>query len=83
LPTIYFSPLLKETLFEFSRYVYDADKQKPKDEHDHMMENLYRLVLNGLSYVKPAMAEDYKPLEPVAIRFDEDLLDMPIVSYHE
>lgn len=53
LPTIFFSPRLKETLREFGRYVYDPDKNKPKDGNDHMMENLYRLVLNGLDYVEP------------------------------
>lgn len=50
-PTIYFSPQLTETLFEFQHYVYKDGKVK--DEHDHMMENLYRLILNGLDYVLP------------------------------
>jgi hypothetical protein len=48
-----FSPHLTETLYEFGRYVYDGDKQKPKDEHDHMMENLYRALLSGLEYITP------------------------------
>lgn len=52
-PTIYFSPRLNETLFEFSHYVYDIKKNEPKDENDHQMENLYRAVLNGLEYVEP------------------------------
>jgi hypothetical protein len=51
LPTIFFSPRLAETLFEFTHYVYDTKTNEPKDANDHMMENLYRLVMNGLSYV--------------------------------
>ena len=52
-PTIFFSPNLTETLFEFSHYIYDLKKQEPKDENNHMMENLYRAILNGLVYVEP------------------------------
>lgn len=48
-----FSPHLTETLREFDRYVWDPDKGKPMDRDDHMMENLYRLVLTGLEYVSP------------------------------
>lgn len=51
LPTIYFSPELTQTLFEFTHYVFDTDKNEPKDRDNHMMENLYRLVLNGLHYI--------------------------------
>lgn len=53
LPTIWFSPNLAQTLFEFTHYVYDTKKNEPKDQDNHMMENLYRLVLNGLEYVPP------------------------------
>jgi hypothetical protein len=59
-PTIYFSPRLTQTLFEFSHYIYDLKKQEPKDENNHMMENLYRAVLNGLPYVEPPQ-KSYKP----------------------
>jgi hypothetical protein len=52
-PTIFFSPRLKQTLFEFSHYIYDLRKNEPKDENNHMMENLYRAVLNGLHYIEP------------------------------
>lgn len=58
LPTICFAPHLRETLFEFTHYVYDLDKNEPKDKDDHMMENLYRLVLNGLEYVAPVTDAD-------------------------
>jgi len=73
LPTIFFSPRLKETLREFSRYVYDPDKNKPKDKDDHMMENLYRLVLNGLDYVEP---ETNYVSRKSLVRPDEDLVQM-------
>lgn len=60
LPTIYFSPNLSETLFEFAHYVYDLDTGKPVDKDDHMMENLYRAVLSGLEYVAPPADIDFK-----------------------
>src|SRR4029077_2328745 len=41
LPTIFFSPLVAQTLFEFTHYVYDPNKNTLVDEHNHMMENLY------------------------------------------
>ncbi len=48
---IRFSEDLQETLYEFDRYVWNPDDEKPeKNCPDHMMENLYRLVLTGLSY---------------------------------
>jgi hypothetical protein len=52
MPTIFFSPRLSQTLFEFSHFVYDIKKNEPKDENNHMMENLYRAVLNGLAYAE-------------------------------
>lgn len=72
LPTIYFSPRLTETLWEFTHYVYDMKTNKPKDENDHMMENLYRLVLNGLGYVQPPTASDYNHKRSLAIGASED-----------
>lgn len=71
-PMCYFSPRLAQTLFEFSHYVYDMEKNEPKDKDNHMMENLYRLVLNGLDYVPPPTDSDYAFRRSTAIRFDED-----------
>lgn len=51
-PWLRFSPYLTETLREFDRYVWGKD-EKPVDQNDHMMENLYRLVLTGLDYISP------------------------------
>ena len=58
LPTIFFSPNLRQTLFEFTHYVYDIEKNEPKDTDNHMMENLYRAILSGLSYVAPPSKEE-------------------------
>lgn len=67
LPTICFAPHLTQTLFEFSHYVYDTEKNEPKDQDNHMMENLYRLVLNGLDYIAPVSDEDFKYRRPLVI----------------
>lgn len=80
-PTIFFSPNLAETLFEFTHYVYDIAKQEPKDENDHMMENLYRAILNGLSYIEPPDDSDYSPRAYV-IRDTGDLNTLKIASYN-
>lgn len=51
---LYFSPKLRETLWEIDRYRWDPKKpDKPIDKDDHMMECLYRLVISGLEYVEP------------------------------
>lgn len=45
---LYFSPHLEETLWEIQRYSWDTNPDrinKPVDKDDHMMENLYRLLL--------------------------------------
>lgn len=51
---LYVSPMCRTFLWEIGRYAW-GDKQgvptnKPIDKDDHMMENLYRLVLRGLQY---------------------------------
>lgn len=54
-PLFHFAPHLRQTLFEFDHYMWD-DKvpDKPKAKDNHMMENLYRLVLTGLDYIDPS-----------------------------
>lgn len=50
----FFSSDCRRTLWEFDHYIWDDKRpEKPKDENDHMMENLYRLVLTGLEYIEP------------------------------
>ena len=73
--TIFFSPNLKETLREFSRYVYDPKKNVPADnDNDHMMENLYRAILNGLSYIEQEDSEYAS--KPFVVRMNKNLLDL-------
>lgn len=48
---LYFSPELEETLWEFERYVWDEKTNKPIDRDDHMMENLYRILLENPRYI--------------------------------
>lgn len=42
---LWFSCRLRETLFEFTHYVWDTRENKPKDKDDHAMECLYRSIL--------------------------------------
>lgn len=70
MPTIFFSPHLAQTLFEFTHYIYDLKKQEPIDDHNHMMENLYRALLNGCPYIP--RDEEAPPRRKTAVRFDED-----------
>ena len=57
---ILFGEHLQETRWEFDHYTWNpARPNKPIDKHDHMMENLYRLVLEGLDYVKPDSDAEY------------------------
>lgn len=55
-----FHASLTETLFEFDHYEWDSKRDnKPKDKDDHMMECLYRLILNGLDWIDPNENSDY------------------------
>lgn len=72
----YFSSALMYTLMEFDRYVWDPKKEKPIDEHDHLMECLYRLALTGLEYVdmEPDHQSAYEPLDLSNINFNVPFL---------
>jgi hypothetical protein len=50
---ILFVPTLKRTFWEIARYRYDPKTGKPIDEDDHMMENLYRLVIDNVKWFNP------------------------------
>jgi hypothetical protein len=51
---VFFSPKLRETMWEFDRYRWNPkNPDKPIDKDDHMMECLYRLVISGLEYIDP------------------------------
>lgn len=65
LPILFVNPACKRFLFEISRgYIWDEDTNKPVKKNDDAMENFYRLVLQGLSYIEPATDRDYAPLPP-------------------
>ncbi len=53
IPFLLFHESLFETLYEIDRYVWDGDKEKPRDERDHMMECLYRMVIASTSHDNP------------------------------
>lgn len=72
--TIYFSPGLTETIFEFSHYTYNSETGKVRDKDDHMMENLYRLVLTELAYVEPDHGVSPKGVATVSSH--EDRIDL-------
>jgi hypothetical protein len=42
-----FCPTVHRTLWEIRRYCYDPKTNEPVDKDDHMMENLYRLMINN------------------------------------
>lgn len=68
-PVFFVSSSLPRFLFEISRgYIWDGETNKPVKDKDDAMENLYRLALQGLSYIEPATSADYEPIH---------LLDLP------
>ena len=72
---IFFTPTIGRTLWEIQRYCWDEETDKPLDENDHMMENLYRLELSEPRWVD--QKDVGRPVEDMVIdrpRFDlEDL----------
>lgn len=63
---LYFAPTLEETIFEFERYVWDEKENKPKDENDHMMECLYRILLNRPRWIDQQKIRN-TPVEPIEV----------------
>lgn len=53
---VLFTPTLRRTLWEFARYRYDPKTGKPIDEEDHMMENLYRMIIDKCKWFDPDQA---------------------------
>lgn len=52
-PMLQVNPACRRFLFEISRgYIWDGDTNKPFKRDDDAMENFYRLVLQGLSYIE-------------------------------
>lgn len=79
LPTLFFRKSLKRTLFEISRgFIWDGEEDRPVKKNDDMMENLYRICMNGqLEYVEPATDNDYAPISARDIA--SNVLDFPDV----
>jgi hypothetical protein len=64
-PIIVVNSACRRTTFELFRgYIWDADTNKPKKENDDAMENLYRLALQGLTYIEPATINDFVAIKP-------------------
>lgn len=73
-PLIVFNGNLPRTLFEISRgFVWDGDKQKPVKNNDDMMENFYRLCLQGLDYIEPSDTYYIPRIGQFANTFDTSL----------
>lgn len=76
-PTIFVHESCEEFLFEIDRYIWQQDKEKPVDENDHMMENLYRAVLTGLTYVREQKHNpNVKPVEITSHSWRSGLRDI-------
>lgn len=54
-----FSPSCRRTIWEFGRYHWDDQTNKPVDKDDHAMECLYRSVLDEPCYVNPKDIGNY------------------------
>lgn len=69
---IFVSSHLSRFLYEIDSYAWDPLKEKPVDSQDHMMENFYRLVLEGLDYIPPINIR-YGNSAPIKLRSDSDI----------
>ena len=70
------NPACRRFLFEISRgYIWDGETNKPVKDNDDMMEDFYRLCLQGLDYIQPATENDYQPILAHAI--PDNVLDFP------
>jgi hypothetical protein len=78
LDNIYVSPNLNRFLFEINRYCYDKEN-KPIDKDDHMMENMYRILLNEPIWFDAN--SNNNPVDDIAItRADMTLEEIDIVD---
>jgi hypothetical protein len=66
-PLLNVSPYLDETLFEFTHWCWDKEN-KPKDERDHAMENLGRLLLEEPKWID---VSDYGKFEIKELDYSE------------
>jgi hypothetical protein len=59
-PSLFFFNDLARTTFELESWMYDEDTQKPQKKDDHMMENLYRILLENTIYYPPGEFTEQK-----------------------
>lgn len=66
LASLFIFDICTRTIFEFTHYVWDdwrvqgrAKKQRPKDQDDHMLENIHRLLLHPAEWVSPIALSTY------------------------
>ena len=52
-PSLWFFDDLIRTIYEIEGYMWDEKTGKPRDEDDHFMENLYRILLCDTHYIEP------------------------------
>lgn len=74
-----FGTHLRRTFWEFARYRWDEDTDRPVDKDDHMMECLYRLCIDGMPYVRPSLVSENAPVADMAITRQ---LDLPNVDFN-
>jgi hypothetical protein len=75
---VQFTPEAKRSLWEIQRYCWDEKENKPIDENDHAMENLYRAELDDPKWYEPA--KDSPIGELVIDRPDMELEAMDYLS---
>jgi hypothetical protein len=57
-PSLFVFDDLVRFLMEIEGYMWDKDTQKPMDKDDHMMENLYRLMLLNTQWTEVEDGEE-------------------------
>ena len=68
------APTCTYFIWEISRYCFDPKNNKPVDRDDHMMENMYRLLINTPRYAEEEPSESVESivLDDVTINPAED-----------
>lgn len=56
---VFFTSECRRSLWEISRYRFDPETGSPIDEEDHMMENLYRLLIHPTRWFDPDKASGF------------------------
>lgn len=62
-PSLFIFNDMVRTIKEIEGYMYDEDTQKPKDKDDHMMENLYRLILLDTQWYEMEIEDEDQPMQ--------------------